>query len=104
MLAHPAIITPYTPREETAKRYIIPTLISETTNPGAKGMTAHPAKLKTIVIMGASIKTILLEPLGIIFSFVISFKASAKLCSKPNGPTTFGPLLNCIKAKTFLSA
>ena len=37
------------------------------------------SKLKTIVIMGAKIKTILLEPLGIMFSFVINFKASAKL-------------------------
>ena len=49
-------------------------------------------------------KTILFEPLGIIFSFVINFKASAKLCNIPNGPTILGPLLNWIRAKTFLSA
>ena len=30
---------------------------------------------------------------GIIISLKIYFKASAKDCSKPNGPTTFGPLL-----------
>ena len=42
-------------------------------------MTAQAAKLKTIVIIGARIKTILFDPLGIIFSFVRSFNASAKL-------------------------
>ena len=73
------MITPYTPREETANKYITPTLISDTTHPGAKGITAQPARLKTIVIIGARRKTILLEFLGIIFSFVKSFKASAKL-------------------------
>ena len=63
MLAQPAIIIPYTPKEETAKRYIIPTFISDTTQPGANGMTAHPAKLKTMVIIGANKKTILLKGL-----------------------------------------
>ena len=56
------------------------------------------------VIIGAKMNTILLDPLGIIFSLVISFKASAKLCNIPKGPTIFGPLLNCINANTFLSA
>ncbi len=40
LLAHPAIIIPYTPRDDTANRYMIPTLISETTHPGANGITA----------------------------------------------------------------
>ena len=79
-------------------------MISDITQPGAKGITAQAAKLKTIVIIGAKRKTILLDPLGKIFSFVISFKASAKLCNNPKGPTTFGPFLNCINAKIFLSA
>ena len=35
---------------------MIPTFISDTTQPGAKGITAQPAKLNTIVIIGA-IKT-----------------------------------------------
>ena len=42
-------------------------------------MTAQPAKLKTIVMIGAIIKTILLEPLGRIFSLESNFRASAKL-------------------------
>ena len=57
----------------------MPTFISDITQPGAKGITAQPAKLKTMVMIGAKIKTILLEPLGIIFSLVINFTASAKL-------------------------
>ena len=68
--------------------------MSETTKPGANGITAHPAKLKTIVIIGANKKTNLFDPLGIIFSLVSNFKASAKLCKSPKGPTIFGPLLN----------
>ena len=97
-------MTPYTPREEIANIYIIPTFISDTTKPGANGITAHPAILNTIVITGAKRKTTLLEFVGIIFSFVNNFIASAKGWNSPNGPTTFGPLRSCIAPKIFLSA
>ena len=46
---------------------------------GAKGITAQPAKLRTIVIIGANKKTTLLELAGTIFSFVNNLRASAKL-------------------------
>ena len=58
---------------------MIPTLMSDKTQPGAKGITAQPARLKTIVTIGAIKKTILFDLLGIIFSFTSNFSASAKL-------------------------
>ena len=51
-------------------------------------------------MIGAKIKITLFELAGIIISLKIYFKASAKDCSKPNGPTTFGPLLFCTNAQT----
>ena len=43
-------------------------------------------------------------PDGMIVSFISIFSASANGCSRPNGPTTFGPLRNCIAARTLRSA
>ena len=87
-----------------AKKYIIPTLISAKTKVGDNGITAHPTKLKTIVIIGANKKTILLEFFGTIFSFVSNLIASAKDWNKPKGPTTLGPRLSWIAPNIFLSA
>ena len=50
-------------------------------------------RYKILEITGASINIALLELAGIIISFKIYFNASATVCSKPNGPTTFGPFL-----------
>ena len=55
------------------------------------------------LISWAVIQITLYELEGIIISLKIYFKASARDCSKPNGPTTFGPLLFCTKAQTRLS-
>ena len=81
----------------------MPTFISDKTIFLSNGITAHPIKLKTKVIIGANKKTYLSEPYGIIISLVNSFIPSAIGWNKPNGPTTFGPFLNCIAAITFLS-
>ena len=40
---------------------------------------------------------------GIIVSFNINFTPSANACNKPKKPTTLGPLLLCIAAKTLRS-
>lgn len=40
---------------------------------------------------------------GFSVSFTNSFNASANGCSNPYGPTTFGPLRNCIYPRTFRS-
>ena len=54
--------------------------------------------------MGATKKTIILELLGRMVSFTNSFSPSAKGCSKPKKPITFGPFLLCIIPIIFLSA
>ena len=59
--------------------------------------------LAPIVTIGANIKIILFELAGTIISLNTYFSASAKDWSKPNGPTTFGPLLFWTNAHTLLS-
>ena len=60
-------------------------------------------ELKKRVITGAKIKTVRFATLGKIVSFNNNFKTSAKGCSKPKNPTTFGPFLRCIDAITLRS-
>jgi len=80
---HPEQITPYTPKEDTAKRYKIPILISAKTTPSPKGITAQDITAKKKVRIGAIKKTALLTEFGITVSFNKSFAPSAKGCSKP---------------------
>ena len=101
--AHPPITIPYTPSEDTANKYNIPTFMSAKTWVALNGMTAQDIRAKVIVMMGAIIKITLLELEGIIISLNIYFNASASDCNKPNGPTTFGPCLFCTNAQTLLS-
>lgn len=54
-------------------------------------------------MIGAKIKIIKLEELGIKVSLLKNFIASAIACNKPNKPTTLGPLRRCIEAKTLRS-
>ena len=102
--AHPPIIIPYTPNDETAKRYKIPTLISARTKSSPNGITAHDIHANVIVPTGANTNTSLFELAGIIISLKIYFNASANDWNKPNGPTTLGPLRFCTKAQTLLSS
>ena len=71
------MIIPYTPREETANRYKIPTFMSASTKSSLIGITAQATRASVIVTMGAKIKTALLALAGIIISLKIYFKASA---------------------------
>src|SRR5205085_20207 len=56
------------------------------------------------VTSGASRNTPLLAAAGMVGSFRTNFKRSAKDCSKPHGPTTFGPRRICTAAQIFRSA
>ncbi len=56
------------------------------------------------VSIGASRKTTRLAPAGRMVSLASSFTPSANGCSRPKGPTTFGPLRICIAAMTLRSA
>ena len=67
-------------------------------------LTAHATRLRTKVSIGASRNTTVLAPLGITVSLVKSFSPSAIGWSRPNGPTTFGPLRICIAPITLRSA
>ena len=58
-----------------------------------KGITAQAIKDKVSVTIGANTKIILFALDGIIISLKRYLSASASVCSKPKGPTTFGPFL-----------
>ena len=77
--------------------------MSEITQPGATGIAAQAANASVRVRIGASKNTVLFAPAGMMISFSRNFPKSAKLCIKPNGPTTFGPLRIMTAAQTFRS-
>ena len=72
--------------------------------PTSNGITAQATRLSVKVTIGAMMKTTRLAPLGMIVSLISILSPSAKGCSSPNGPTTFGPLRNCENASTLRSA
>ena len=78
--------------------------MSATTQPGATGTTAQATKASVVVRIGASRNTVLFAPAGITISFRRNFPKSAKLCIRPNGPTTFGPLRIITAAQTLRSS
>lgn len=59
---------------------------------------------RTKVIIGAMMNSTRDAPVGMMVSLVIIFSASAKGCSRPKGPTTFGPRRYCMAASTLRSA
>ncbi len=81
----------------------MPTLRSEITQPSAKGITTQAIEASTKVTSGAIRNTGLSEPAGITTSFSTNLMKSAKDCSRPHGPTTFGPRRSCTAAQTFRS-
>ena len=85
----------------------MPTFMSEMTHLpqlfSLTGMTAHAASAHIAVASGASRNTTLSAPDGITGSFRTNFKRSANDCSRPNGPTTFGPRRICTAAQTLRS-
>ena len=66
--------------------------MSEITQPGAQGITAQTIIGSTKLIIGARRNTALSAPAGTTISLTMYLRKSAKLCSSPQGPTTFGPL------------
>lgn len=104
LLDHPDKITPYTPKDDTAKMnnklklILVKKLIEE------KGIIDQPTKLRKKVKIGANIKLNVLEFVGITDSFRRSFNPSAIGCNNPRKPTEFGPKRCCIPPITFRSA
>ena len=84
--------------------YRIPTLMSAMTQPTLTGITAQAASASTQVTSGASRKTPLLAPAGMIGSLSMNLSRSANDCSRPHGPTTLGPRRICTAAQILRSA
>ena len=82
----------------------MPTLISAIAQPSFTGITAQASIASMKVSIGANRNSTLFAPVGTMVSLSSIFSASAKGCSKPNGPTTLGPRRICIAAKTLRSA
>ena len=72
------MMMPYTPSDETAKMYRMPTFRSDTTQPGANGITAQAMKARTTVMIGARMKTALSAPEGMTTSLSTNLIMSAK--------------------------
>ena len=89
--AQPPMMTPYTSRLETAKMNSTPTLMLAITQPSENGITTNANIASVIDRNGARKNTNLSAPAGTMISLSTYFSASATDCSRPHGPTTFGP-------------
>ena len=69
----------------------------------AAGTTAQATTHRAAIASGAIRNTDLFAVSGITGSFSANFRKSAKLCKRPQGPTTFGPRRNCTAAQTLRS-
>ena len=70
----------------------------------SNGTTAHTINATVKVMIGASRNSVLLAAEGMMVSCRNTFNPSAKDCSNPNGPTTFGPRRSAIAAQILRSA
>src|SRR6202012_2581151 len=91
------------PNEENANKNNKPKFKSEITILKSKGIKVQHNILMTKVNIGDNINKKKLELLGINVSLLNNLRASAIACNNPYIPTTFGPLLRCMLANTFLS-
>lgn len=92
--AHPDPRMEYTARLERARINSMPRFMSVTGF--GIGIGAHSIRARVRARMGAVRKRTGEEVDGRIGSLIKSFTPSAIGCSKPYGPTTLGPLRNCI--------
>ena len=79
--------------------------MSASTTPTSNGITAQAISATVKVMIGAIRNRPRLAELdGMIVSLRKTFSPSAKLCSRPNGPTTLGPRRSAIAAQILRSA
>jgi hypothetical protein len=78
--------------------------MSLSTISGPKGITAQASIARVKVMIGAMMNRPRLAEDGMMVSFRNTFNPSAKLCSRPNGPTTLGPRRSAIAAQILRSA
>ena len=65
---------------------------------GRTGSPRRPGRPGSREMIGARTKTGLSAAFGMMSSFSVSLTPSARLCSRPNGPSRFGPMRCCIRA------
>ena len=80
-----------------------PALILEMIKYSDSGITDQTISDGTNINIGAVRKIPLLAFVGIMISLDTNLSTSAIGCSKPDGPTLIGPILDCIKPIIFLS-
>ena len=104
LLAQPAKITLYTLKDEIANQNKTLNFTLQITLEKLNGIKHHVNKLINKLKNGAIKKIPEYDLLGMIISFKINFKASAKGCSKPQNPTISGPSRLWTEASIFRSA
>lgn len=67
------------------------------------GIGAQEIRARDRAMIGESVNRIGDERVGLVVSFVISFRPSAMGCSSPRGPTRLGPLRSCMYPSSFRS-
>ena len=83
--------------EVMARKNSTPMFMSLTARPGPKGTTAKPISMPAAMAVGAKVNTTRSEKGGTQSCLVNSFTTSATICSRPKGPTRFGPKRSCQK-------
>ena len=78
--------------------------MSAIAQPSFTGITAQASIASMNSSIGARMNRKRFAPEGTMVSFISILMASAKGCSRPKGPTTFGPRRICIAASTLRSA
>lgn len=68
------------------------------------GIGAQDINAIVNAMIGDSVNRIGEDMVGFVASFVISFRPSAIGCSRPIGPTRFGPLRCCMYPRSFRSS
>lgn len=83
MADQPAKRIPYTPIEEMASEYRIPSEKSVSVIPLPNGITPQPSRLKIRLTIGARKNRLLVECCGITVSLTTSLRASENGCMIP---------------------
>ena len=97
------MITPYTSMEVIAMMSSRPALTLASTASGPKGIATQAASAGMIAMIGPNRNSPGEAAVGLISSLVSSLSASAIGCSRPKGPTRFGPWRTWIQPRNLRS-
>jgi hypothetical protein len=89
--AQPAMMMPYTSIEVIASSSSRPALTLASADSGPKGITTQAASAGMMVMIGPMMNRLGVAFAGTTISLSSSLSASAIGCSRPSGPTRFGP-------------